>query len=184
MKNKTMWTSYLVAGVAMAIVAFLLARPDAIYSEEEKEKSAFRGCRQESWEPEVISLYGDPATVLAKIDKFKMRLPKRRIYLFLAESDDSAELALFELAEEKENKFQVWHWKGRSAAKVREEATNTILATRGVLCVGKQIKELVMSLDPKDKGTVPAPTSASAAFGHAIRGFGKGYIRTTAFLLC
>jgi hypothetical protein len=184
MKHKTMWTYHLFFAVGALFTTFVLAATSAVRSQESKDKLSFRGCRTESWEPEVLSFYGDSATVLKKLDNYEMNLPNRRIYMFLVESKGSAELSLFELADKDSNQFQVWHWKGNSADTLREEATETILANRGVACVGKQIKSLVMKLNPEDQGKIPAPASASAAFGHAIRHFDDRYVRTTAFLLC
>jgi hypothetical protein len=123
-------------------------------------------------------------------------LPDRRVFLFLVESSQSAQLSLFELATDKDDKdsqgtkskdtdkFHVWFWGGKSAAELREKATDTILANKGVLCVGEQVKGLVKSLKPEDKGVVPAPKTALAAFGHAIIGYNDQYIRLTVFLLC
>jgi hypothetical protein len=184
MKHKTTCTFHLVVVMWTLFVTFVLAAPGTVRSRENKNKSTFKGCRTASWEPEVLSFYGDPATVLTKLDNYGVNLPNRRIYIFLVESKGSAELSLFELADEKNNEFQVWHWKGNSADTLREEATETILANRGVACVGKQIKSLVMKLNPEDQGKIPAPESASAAFGHAVRRFDDRYVRATAFLLC
>jgi hypothetical protein len=144
------------------------------------------GCKMASWEPEVFSFYGDPAAVTAKLNNFEMNLPDRRVFMFMIETTNSAQLSLFELAKDSEdgNTFHLWSWKGQSASDLREKATETILANRGVLCVGEQIKSLVKGLNPEDKGVIPAPTTALAAFGHAIHGYDKEYIRLTVFLLC
>jgi hypothetical protein len=167
---------------------------------EEPKKPVFKavstaGCRIGSYEPEVHSFYGDPAAVTGKIEHFEMHLPDRRVFMFLVESTKSAQLSLFELAKDKDDQsgkgsadkdemFHVWTWEGKSAGELREKATETILANKGVLCVGEQVKALVMSLQPQDKGVVPAPKTALAAFGHAIKGYDEQYIRLTVFLLC
>ena len=186
MKHKTIWILHLFVAIGALCIIFVLTTPGGARSEEKQDKSAlaFKGCRTASWEPEVLSFYGDSATVLKKLDNYEMNLPNRRIFMFLVESKGSAELSLFELADEKTNEFQVWHWKGDSADTLREEATETILKNRGVACIGKQIKRLVLRLHPEDQGKIPALASASAAFGHAIQHFGTQYVRTTAFLLC
>jgi hypothetical protein len=144
------------------------------------------GCRKASWEPEVFSFYGDPAAVTAKLKNFEMNLPDRRVFLFMIESTNAAQVSLFELAKESKggDTFHVWSWKGQSASDLREKATETILANRGVLCVGEQIKGLVKVLNPEDKGEIPAPRTALAAFGHEIHGYNNQYIRLTVFLLC
>jgi hypothetical protein len=184
MKDKTPRSAHLIVAIMALLVIVVFARPGGAQTGQHQDKSDFSGCRQNSWEPEVLSYYGDPATVLRKLDNYEMNLPKRRIFMFLAESKGSAELSIFELADEKTNEFHVWHWKGNSAGELREEATETILKNRGVACVGKQIKSLVMKLNPEDQGAIPAVATASAAFGHAIRELNDQYIRTTVFLLC
>jgi hypothetical protein len=184
MKDKTARSAHLIVAIMALLVIAVLPHPGGAQTGQHQDKSDFTGCRQNSWEPEVLSYYGDPATVLRKLDNYEMNLPKRRIFIFLAESKGSAELSIFELADEKTNEFHVWHWKGNSAGELREEATETILKNRGVACVGKQIKSLVMKLNPEDQGAIPAVATASAAFGHAIRELNDQYIRTTVFLLC
>jgi hypothetical protein len=184
MKDKTVRTPHRIVVITALLVIVVAAHPRGAQTHQSQDKSEFTGCRTNSWEPEVLSYYGDSVTVLRKLDNYEMNLPKRRIFMFLAESKASAELSLFELADEKKNEFHVWHWKGNSAGDLREEATETILKNRGVACVGKQIKSLVMKLKPEDQGEIPAVTSATAAFGHAIRTFDAEYIRTTVFLLC
>lgn len=142
------------------------------------------GCRYNSWTPEVFSFYGDSAAVTAKLQNFDMNLPDRRVFMFMIETADDAQISLFELAKDGKDEFQLWTWKGKSASDLREKATETILANRGVLCVGEQIKSLVKGLNPEDKGKIPAPKTALAAVGHTLKGYGSAYLRLTVFLLC
>ena len=144
------------------------------------------GCRFNSWTPEVFSFYGDPAAVTGKLDNFDMNLPDRRVFMFMVETTNEAQLSLFELTTggKDGDTFHLWTWKGKSASDLREKATDTILANKGTLCVGEQIKGLVKGLNPDDNGDIPGPKTALAAFGHVIRGYGSEYIRVTVFLLC
>lgn len=67
----------------------------------------------------------------------------------------------------------------------REALTNLILANRGIACIGEQSKAMVkVRFDPSEKGTIPTPVSARAAFSHIIKKFGNEYLRVTIFLLC
>jgi hypothetical protein len=142
------------------------------------------GCKEQSWTPEVFSFYGDPAAVTAKLNNFDMNLPNRRVFMFMIETTNAAQISLFELSKDNNNMFHLSTWKGKSASDLREKATETILANRGYLCVGEQIKSLVKDLNPDDKGDIPAPKTALAAFGHTIHDYGTDYIRLTVFLLC
>jgi hypothetical protein len=198
---KKRWFAFRILAVTGLLTVSTLAAPRQKEQNAEAKKPTFKavsfsGCRWASWEPEVFSFYGDPATVRAKLKNFEMHLADRRVFMFLVESSQSAQLSLFELAKDKDDKdsqdtkskdtdkFHVWIWGGKSAAELREKATDTILANRGVLCVGEQVKGLVKALQPEDKGVVPAPKTALAAFGHAIKGYNDQYIRLTVFLLC
>jgi hypothetical protein len=134
----------------------------------------------------VFSFYGGPAEVTAKLNNFDMDLPNRRVFMFMLETTSEAQLSLFELTKDGKDvdTFHLWTWKGKSARDLREKATDTILANKGYLCVGEQIKGLVKALNPDDKGDIPGPKTALAAFGHVIQGYGSEYIRVTVFLLC
>jgi hypothetical protein len=145
------------------------------------------GCKKQSWTPEVFSFYGDPAAVTAKLNNFDMNLPNRRVFLFMIETTHDAQISLFELSKDGKDDNSMFHlstWKGKSASGLREKATETILANRGIYCVGEQIKGLVKGLNPDDKGDLPAPKTALAAYGHTIHEYGSEYIRLTVFLLC
>lgn len=178
--------------VCSLLTAVALAALGAQNETNKDKKPVFKavslpGCKQQSWTPEVFSFYGDPAAVTAKLNNFDMNLPDRRVFMFMIETTSDAQISLFELAKDsKDDKdmFHLWTWKGKSANDLREKATETILANRGVLCVGEQIKGLVKGLNPDDKGDIPAPKTALAAFGHTINEYGSKYIRLTVFLLC
>jgi len=198
---KIKWLAFRILVVTGLVTVAVFAALNQQKQNIELKKPAFKavslaGCRLASWEPEVFNFYGDPAAVRAKLENFEMHLPDRRVFMFMVESNQSAQLSLFELAKDRDDKdgkgtkdkdadkFHVWTWEGKSAAELREKATDTILANKGVLCVGEQVKGLVKSLKPEDKGVVPAPKTALAAFGHVIEGYDDQYIRLTVFLLC
>lgn len=189
MKMKWVLTRLIVVCGFLAVVIFVTLSAGKQASKD--TKSAFRavsrpGCKEMSWTPEVFSFYGDSAAVEAKLNNFDMNLPNRRVFMFMIETANEAQLSLFELAKDGKNAdtFHLWTWKGKSASDLREKATETILANKGYLCVGEQIKGLVKDLNPEDKGVIPGPKTALAAFGHVIQGYGSEYIRVTVFLLC
>src|ERR1700730_5060028 len=89
------------------------------------------GCKFLSYTPEVFSFYGDPAAVTAKLNNFDMNLPNRRVFMFMVETTNRAQISLFELAKDRKDDndmFNLWTWKGKSANDLREKATETILA--------------------------------------------------------
>jgi hypothetical protein len=145
------------------------------------------GCRVSSWTPEVFSFYGDRAKVMDKLSRFDMKLAERRIYMFMVESSDSADLALFERPVNDSGPWKIWRWKGQpsEASKLLAEETNGILANKGKECVGQETEKLVESRNPVKQETNNPPKTASQAFGDVIAKYPKdAYVRMTVFLLC
>jgi len=141
-------------------------------------------CAKASYEPEVISYFGDSATVIKKLDNDQMGLPDRRGYLLLVETKKSAELVFFERDDPKN--FKVYQWNGASMGDLRERLTDVILENRGIACVGAQTKSIVKaSFNINDKGSIPQPLSARAAFSHMLKKYDTNqYLRVTVLLLC
>jgi hypothetical protein len=142
-------------------------------------------CGQASFQPEVLSFYGDSTTVLNKIEELKtVSLSRLRVYMFLVETADAAELSLLERVNGSDE-YTVSHWRGASAGDLREQITSRMLSNRGVLCIGEQSKALLAKRVAATKvGVVPAPASVRAAFGHTIQKYGNNYMRLTVFLFC
>ena len=186
MKMKWVLTRPFVVCGLLTVVIFATLRAQEKSREDTKPFQAVSrpGCHYRSWTPEVFSFYGDPAQVTVKLDNFDMDLPNRRILMFIVETTNEAQLSLYELNPKEVDKFHLWTWKGKSARDLREKATETILANKGIECVGDQIKGLVKGLKPDVKGDMPGPKTARDAFGPVILGYGTEYIRLTVFLLC
>jgi hypothetical protein len=141
------------------------------------------GCEAESWSPEVFSLYGDPDTVLRKLNKIEMDLPNRRVFMFSVESKDYAELAFYERTAKE--RVTVSRWRGKPESRLHESISQAIIDNRGVNCVGEQTKQIVKKLpDLKTEGDIPVPANGRAAFSHAVRDRGGDYVRTTIYLMC
>ncbi|MGH9752067.1 MAG: hypothetical protein ACREA2_04730, partial [Blastocatellia bacterium] len=154
-------------------------------------------CLAQAFSPEVVTFYGDSTAVLSKLDKHTWDLSDRRVYMVLLETDQSAELSIFEKAQAKDAQVahhqhgassyvNVGHWRGASAGELREQLSTLAMENRGIACIGEQTKSIVMAkLSPENLGPIPAPVSIRAAFGHNIKQYGAGnYIRLTVFLLC
>jgi hypothetical protein len=144
------------------------------------------GCRRSSWTPEVFSFYGDPEKVMDKLSRFDMKLADRRIFMYMVESADAADLVLYERPLTDSGPWTVWRWSGKpsEASKIREDETNQILARQGKECVGAETKKLLEHWKPQKTTTSSPPTTASAAFGGVISGYRDSYIRASMFLLC
>jgi hypothetical protein len=145
------------------------------------------GCRVSSWTPEVYSFYGDPDKVMDKLARFDMKLAERRVYMFMVESHDASELALFERPVRETGRWKVWRWKGppSEGRRLREEETSEILTRQGKECVGQETEKLVESRNPSKEEINKPPTTASSAFGDVIARYPKGsYVQVTVYLLC
>jgi len=83
------------------------------------------------------------------------------------------------------NQYAVHRWSGEATGSLKEDINNAILANRGIACVGEQTKAIVGRIaELRAEGTIPAPVSARAAFGHPVLRHRTDYIRTTVYLLC
>jgi len=142
-------------------------------------------CARYSFEPEVRQYYGDSATIIRKLEQDDMGLRNRTGYIAIVETEDSAELTMFERVSFDDEKVRVSQWSGTSATELREQLTNLLLANRGIACIGQQSKALVKAtLHTDDLGAIPLPASSRAAFAHLVKKNGSKYMRATFLLLC
>jgi hypothetical protein len=141
------------------------------------------GCEEESWSPEVLTLYGDSATINGKLPNYEMNLPRRRVFGFTVDSDSASRGAFFERTGPDE--VTVYSWNGPSDPGLHAQIATAIVRNKGVNCVGEQTKALIAELPSfhAEKG-VAQPVNAKAAFSHQIRDAGEGYLRTTVYLMC
>lgn len=141
------------------------------------------GCEKPSFSPEVYEFFGDSGSVLAKLEKFDMDLPNRRLYILSVETGDATEFSIFERKDAE--KVAVMTWKGTGQGDLGQKISDAIIANRGIACVGEQSKGLISkAVKLEDKGSIPKPVSAMAAFAHPIKSYGTKYIRATIYLMC
>lgn len=142
-------------------------------------------CHVYAFSPHVVDLYGDAEAILAHIDRIEMDLTERRMFLLAVETHDAAEVVLYEQVAG--DTWSVSTWTGAGLGELRTSLGDAILANKGVFCVGEQTKGVLdhLGIQATPQGTVPAPHSPRAAFGHPIRRHtGDGYGRATIALLC
>jgi hypothetical protein len=151
---------------------------------QETGVSASVPCVAFSWAAEAHNFYGDPETILGRMDGLTVQLAERRVFFLLVESADSAEIRFFEQVDG--DHWAVSAWSGESLGDLPAQIGDVILANQGVHCVGEQVKALVNgTLEVRVLGLVPAPSSPRAAFGHTVRAHGNDtYIRATTAFLC
>jgi hypothetical protein len=157
-----------------------MARQQAIGLSAEGRLTA--PCNAASWTPEVFDFYGDPDSILRKMDRIDMELGERRIFMLLTESKDRAQIRFFEQVEG--DSYAVATWDGESLDGADADLAKTILANRGIHCVGEQVRGLLDSFGLELGAAVPAPANARAAFAHTVRAHGSAFVRATTALLC
>jgi len=142
-------------------------------------------CHIYAFSPHVFDFYGDAEAILAHVDRAEMDLTERRMFMLAVESDRGAEVKLYEQVAGET--WSVSTWRGEGLGDLRGRLGDAILANKGVFCVGEQSKGVLarVGVDAAPDGTVPAPHSPRAAFGHPIRAHATdGYARATIALLC
>jgi hypothetical protein len=94
--------------------------------------AATLGCKQAARTPEEHSFYGSSKEVGQKLKQFDARLADRNAYMYLVESDDTAELVLYRRPPATDQ-WKAWRWAGPAAeaSKIRDEAASRILKSRG-----------------------------------------------------
>ena len=141
------------------------------------------GCEAESWSPEVISIYGDAATIIDKLGGINKDLTTRRVYVFTLEASKYAEVAFYERTSP--GKVTISRWKGKPDAKFHNAVHKAIIENKGVHCVGEQTKAIVDKLPRLTKEEeISAPVNAKAAFSHQIKAVSDDYMRTSVYLMC
>ena len=141
-------------------------------------------CRQIAWSPEALTFYGDAKTVAGKISNLDNSLQDRRMYLFVVESANTAEISLFERNDGRN--VTVSRWTGDSIGEVTNHVSKVLLTNQGAACAGKLTKQLLAQepIGQASTAAIAAPTTLYAAFHHAAKQPESNYIRVSIFLLC
>ncbi len=140
-------------------------------------------CEKQSWSPEILSFFGDPETVINKLGAVEADLSDRRVFVLTLQTNDSAEIALYERT--RPGRVTISRWKGAPSEDFQSQVNETIIANKGVHCVGEQTKAIVSRLPNVQTETdVAAPANAKAAFSHQIRAQGKDYLGASVIILC
>lgn len=149
-----------------------------------RDMDMFARCAFYSFRPSIYSFFGEAESILTKMDAIPEKLADLRTFILAVESSSAAEVRLFERVDG--DKWAVSSWRGAAIGDLNARMADSVMENSGVLCIGEQLKSLLTSeLDLSLEGVVPAPVSARAAFGHAVRGLGTDtFIRATAAMLC
>jgi hypothetical protein len=136
----------------------------------ERAGSERAGCRvrRAFTGPEVFSFYGIKNTLIEKFGRDSFGLENGRLHLFLIQTESRAEVILVE----REGVDQCTIWSGTCTADLHEEIQRALLSNRGALCVGEQIKCLILKKfgdKLTEAGPVPFPLAPPATIRHPLK---------------
>lgn len=142
------------------------------------------GCEESSWNPELYSFYGAKANIIEKVSSIHANLPKRRVFVQITQGASRAEVRLYE--KQGDGKYSVTEWNTKDAADLIGKIDKSILANKGVNCVGEQVKSILAKQlgSGKVSNAIPAPESPKAAFAHPVKNAQGDFVKTTVIILC
>jgi hypothetical protein len=141
-------------------------------------------CIQASWTPEVFTFYGNTVKVAEKLEKVQANLLDRRVYLLISETPGRTEAALFERKDGQN--VSLSRWATDSNIKLAAMLNDKLLTNHGNSCAGELAKSVLKTLgaDVNRGDTIPAPTTALAAYNEALQQPVTDYVRVSLFFLC
>ncbi len=140
-------------------------------------------CKLAAWTPEVLTFYGDHATVAAKLENVKANLLDRRMYLIAVESKDGSQVAVFEKKDK--DVVTLSRWEGAGQGEVTARFAAMLLDNNGHSCAGELTKSFVKSqLTAKAQTEIAALSTVGAAFAAAAENADSSYVKVTIALLC
>lgn len=141
-------------------------------------------CKVASWSPEEYRLYGDKKVIIHKLDKIPIQLSEHRIFVQVTQGQSTADVKLYQ--QQEDGTFTVTEWTTKQISRLLADIDDTIVANKGVNCVGEQVKGVLTKHLQQGKvlKAVPAPVSLQAAFAHSIKGAQGDFIGFVLIPLC
>jgi hypothetical protein len=140
-------------------------------------------CKFQSWSPEMHIFYGRQDIILEKLSDWSAKPSDHRVFVQVTQGKTSGNVKLFE--QSKDGGYTVTEWSPRETSELTVAIDKTIMANKGVNCVGEQIKAVLRKLGKgKTVEGVAEPASASAAFAHAVKEAQGDFIKTVIVFGC
>jgi len=179
-------TSILLAFVA-SVSAAVGYRSVTASEEQPPQTQRLAKCAQSAWRVESLTLFGDREVILEKLARHEgsMGVEHNRVFMFIVETGDSADLAMYERTDAE--RCELSQWGVRSVADLTEQILKQVLASKGTRCAGQLTKALVEEKAGKastEGKTVPAPKSARDAAGELLKKHPNEFFRLTLLVLC
>jgi hypothetical protein len=139
-------------------------------------------CRNNSWNPEVYSFYGEKDKIVEKFANIPTKLSEHRMFLQVTQGDLTAEVKFYE---QKDGKFTVTKWTTKQTSRLLANIDDAIVLNEGEDCVGKLVKGVLrQELGKGTPSTVGVPDLPQEAFAPPVNGASGKFIKTTVILLC
>jgi hypothetical protein len=180
-------TSIIVVTIASGLAAIGYGTLAAQEERTGPTRVKLAACAESAWKVEALTLFGDKDVILEKLARHEdsMGLQHNRVFVFLVETDDSADLAMYERTDGEH--CNVTHWSTGSVGDLAEQILKQVSSSKGRSCAGMLTKALVAKRAGKENlksETVVAPKSARKAIGEALEKHRKEFLRLTLFVLC
>jgi len=161
-------------------------------------------CFLSSWSPEVHTFYGKKEVIEEKLGKILANLSERRVFLQVTQGESTSDVRLYE--RQKDGNFKVTEWISKqpshldaSAIKANPEPVvdidsllveidKSIVANKGVHCVGEQTKAILAKefkeLKGKESEGVSLSSSPMGAFAESVSKADGEFRKSTVVILC
>ena len=130
------------------------------------------------------TLYGSKEVILKKLGDWSEKPSEHRVFIQITQGHKSGSVKFFEKTPGS-NDYTVTEWEPHETAELVAALDRTIMANKGVNCVGEQMKAVLKKLG-KGKTThdVAEPASASAAFSHSVKEASGEFLKTVIIFGC
>jgi hypothetical protein len=139
-------------------------------------------CNRMSWSPESHTFYGKKEVI---VDKLATLSPpsEHRVFLQITQGESEGNVRLYE--KRQNGGYTVTEWSPHHTSELLVELDKTIMANKGVNCVGEQMKAVLKRLGKgKTHEDVAEPVSPEAAFAHPVKEARGDFIKTVIIYGC
>lgn len=169
--------------VCSAFLVALVLATSLVWAQAQRDPGT-APCKEAAWSPEVVTFYGDTAKVAEKLAKVETQLLDRRVYMLLTETAGRTDVSLFERKDAQN--VTLSQWSTTSNVKMAETINENLLENAGVSCAGALARHILKTLSDNGERaqTIPAPTTALAAYRGSLQHPDDDYVKVTLFFFC
>jgi len=131
------------------------------------------------------TLYGSREVILQKLGDWSEKPSEHRVFVQITQGHKAASVKFYE-KHPGSNSYTVTEWEPHETAELVAALDRTIMANKGVNCVGEQMKATLHKKlgEGKTIHDVAEPASSSAAFSHSVKEAKGDFIKTVIIFGC